>query len=228
MEPARTIAGSQTLARGLRALELVAVANDGMTIQEVADRLGVHRSIASRLLATLADFHFVMRSADGRFHLGAGVVALATGAHSTLRAVAGPIMRDLAAELDAVVALVIAEGEEALPLAMVDPPNAEYSLSYRTGTRSSSLLRGSTGAALRSVLPPRADDEPAVVEARERGYAHSFSEVVEGAYGIAAPLHGVTGLPPTCLNVVTYRADVAEAAPAPLLKSMERLAAALR
>src|SRR3954464_6088367 len=45
-------AGSQTLDRGLRALEMVAAAPAGMTMQEVADRLEVHRTIAHRLLRT--------------------------------------------------------------------------------------------------------------------------------------------------------------------------------
>ena len=44
-------AGSQTLDRGIRALEMVAAAPGGMTVQEVADRLEVHRTIAHRLLA---------------------------------------------------------------------------------------------------------------------------------------------------------------------------------
>ena len=54
-------AGSQTLDRGIRALELVAASPEGMTVQEVADRLEVHRTIAHRLLGTLADHHLVSR-----------------------------------------------------------------------------------------------------------------------------------------------------------------------
>ena len=53
MEPGTT-AGAQTLARGLSALEMVATAENGMTVQEAAERLGVHRTIASRLLGALA------------------------------------------------------------------------------------------------------------------------------------------------------------------------------
>ncbi len=42
--------GSQTLARGLAALQLVAAAPNGLTAQQVADEIGVHRTIAYRLL----------------------------------------------------------------------------------------------------------------------------------------------------------------------------------
>ena len=88
--PARTT-GSQTLDRGLRALELVAASATGLTVQDVADRLGVHRTIAHRLLATLSDHRLVARTPDGRFHAGGGLTALAQGVQSALReTVPGP------------------------------------------------------------------------------------------------------------------------------------------
>ena len=67
--------GSQTLDRGIRALEMVAAAPGGMTVQEVADRLAVHRTIAHRLLATLADHHLIARGPDNRFRAGGGLTA---------------------------------------------------------------------------------------------------------------------------------------------------------
>ena len=48
--------GSQTLARGLSALQMVADSPSGLTVQQLADRVGVHRTIAYRLLSTLAEF----------------------------------------------------------------------------------------------------------------------------------------------------------------------------
>jgi len=38
--------GSQTLARGLAALQLIAASRTGLTVQQVADDIGVHRTIA--------------------------------------------------------------------------------------------------------------------------------------------------------------------------------------
>src|SRR3954470_11815218 len=104
--------GSQTLDRGIRALELVAAAPQGMTVQEVADRLEVHRTIAHRLLATLADHHLVARGPDNRFRAGGGLTALAGGLLSTLLDTSLPIMRELAEELESTVALLVREGEE--------------------------------------------------------------------------------------------------------------------
>ena len=53
--PPTTAPGSQTLARGLNALQLVADAPAGLTVQQVAEGIGVHRTIAYRLLATLGE-----------------------------------------------------------------------------------------------------------------------------------------------------------------------------
>src|SRR3954464_4603563 len=83
-------AGSQTLDRGLRALEMVAAAPGGMAMQEVADRLEGPRTIAPRLLATLADHHLIARGPDNRFRAGGGLAALAGGLQSTALATAPP------------------------------------------------------------------------------------------------------------------------------------------
>ncbi|MFI2670701.1 helix-turn-helix domain-containing protein [Streptomyces albidoflavus] len=72
-------AGSQTLARGLLALELVAGRPRGLAVQDLAQHLGVHRTIAYRILVTLAEHHLVVRASDGRYRAGSGTVTLARG-----------------------------------------------------------------------------------------------------------------------------------------------------
>ena len=64
--------GSQTLARGLAALQLVASSRTGLTAQQVADDIGVHRTIAYRLLTTLAQYRMVAKGEDGRYRPAAG------------------------------------------------------------------------------------------------------------------------------------------------------------
>src|SRR6476620_4302029 len=126
--------GSQTLDRGLRALKMVAAAPGGMTIQEVADQLGVHRTIAHRLLGTLTDHHLIARGPDNRFRAGGGLTALASGVQSALRDTAMPIMRELADELESTVVLLVREGEEVVGIAVVSPSNSTYHLAFRTGS----------------------------------------------------------------------------------------------
>ncbi|MER5184676.1 hypothetical protein ABT009_41340 [Streptomyces sp. NPDC002896] len=51
MAESRRAAETQTLARSLRTLQFAGTAIDGLSIQEIAGELDVHRSIASRLLS---------------------------------------------------------------------------------------------------------------------------------------------------------------------------------
>ena len=62
---------SQTLSRGIRVLEILADAREPLSIDELAQRLGVHRSVAYRLLRTLEHHRLTVRDARGRIILGA-------------------------------------------------------------------------------------------------------------------------------------------------------------
>ncbi|MFE6646138.1 IclR family transcriptional regulator [Nocardioides sp. NPDC057772] len=218
--------GTQTLARGLRALELVATSTDGVSIQNVAAALGVHRTVAYRLLSTLSDFRLVTRGPDGRFLPGAGLTALSQGTLTSLREVASPLLRTLANELGSTVSLLVAEGEEAVAIAVVEPVNARYHVSFREGSRHP-LDRGSAGIALQTLSPPRPTDPTDVSRARELGFASTHGQVEPGAYGIAVPLPARSGMPAACVNVITYRADVAERALGPVRQTVAHIAEAL-
>ena len=122
---------------------MVAAAPGGMTVQEVADRLEVHRTIAHRLLATLADHHLIARGPDNRFRAGGGLAALASGLQSTLRDTAMPIMRELAEELESTVVLLVREGEEVVGIAVATPTKARVppGLSHRQPAPAGPRLR---------------------------------------------------------------------------------------
>lgn len=223
--PSRNV-GTQTLARGLRVLQIVAAAPNGVTTQDVADELELHRTIAYRILATLADFRLLVRAADGRYRIGAGLAALSQDIHRTLCGVAEAHMRTLARELQCTVSLLVAEDGEAVALAVVEPPNADYHLSFRAGSRHP-LDRGSAAAALLAAGPAQRGESENVRLVRENGYVRTFGQVEPGAYGIAAPLSPVDGAPASCLNIITNREDIAERAAEPLLTAVERIDAAL-
>lgn len=70
-------------------------------VNEIARRIGVHKSTASRILATLEAAHFVQRSPDtGRFRIGMGLIALVSPIVSSLDVVqiARPYIDRLAQE----------------------------------------------------------------------------------------------------------------------------------
>jgi len=219
-------AGSQTLDRGIRALEMVAAAPEGMTVQQVADRLDVHRTIAHRLLATLTDHDLIARGPDNRFRAGGGLAALASGLHSTLRDTAVPIMRELAEDLQSTVALLVREGEEVVAIAVATPVSAAYHLAFRTGSRHP-LGRGSAGICLLSALPGRPGERPEVTWARTQGFSVSKGEVEPGAYGLAVLIRQGGDDPNACLNLITYRDDVMARAAPVMIDGATRISALL-
>jgi DNA-binding IclR family transcriptional regulator len=219
-------AGSQTLDRGIRALEIVAATPGGMTVQEVADRLAVHRTIAHRLLVTLADHRLVARGEDNRYRAGGGLIALAGGLHSTLRDTALPIMREVAEELESTVVLLVREGEEVVGIAVASPTNSTYHLAFRTGSRHP-LGRGSAGICLLSALPPRPGERPEVTRARTQGFSVSKGEVEPGAHGLAVLIRQGDSVPTACLNLITYRDDIMAGAAPVMLDGAARISALL-
>lgn len=216
--------GNQTLTRGLIALNLVADAPSGMTANEVATELGVHRSIAYRLLQTLADHGFVSRWADGTYRGGSRLVSLSSGYLSGLRASALPEMRRLADEIGASVALFIVESGHAVAIEMVQPSVGGVHIAFGQGQRTT-LERGAAAYALGSMNAPQPDEPAGVTRAREFGYARSFDEIEQGANAVAAPIPG--SLPPACLNLITHLRERAESAGPSVVRAAQHITESL-
>lgn len=98
-KPRPSSPASQTLSRGIQILELLADARGSLAIDEVAQALGLHRSIAYRLLRTLEDHGLVVRDANGRVMLGAHMATLAAGVARDLQTEALPELTEAANEL---------------------------------------------------------------------------------------------------------------------------------
>lgn len=219
--------GNQTLARGLRVLLAVADARHGLTVQQVADELGVHRSIAYRLLQTLADFGLAARGSSGAYLPGARLATLADSYLPLLRDVTGPIMRALADRLQSSISLFVEEDGQAVAVTIVEPTTANHHLAFRPGMRTP-LNRGAAGYALLAAGPVQPGEPAAVAEARERGYARSHAEVEEGQYAVAAwvPMPGSSIR--ACLNLITYREDIADNAGPDMRRAADKVGRAFR
>ena len=157
--PAKARDGNQTLARGLRVLLAVADSKDGLSVQQVGEMLGVHRSIAYRLLQTLADFGLAARRGDGAYIPGARLATLADAYFPRLRDVAGAVMRELADRLQTTVSLFVEQGDSALAIAMVEPTTAPHHLAFRPGMRTP-LTRGAAAYAILAGGRPRRESRP--------------------------------------------------------------------
>ncbi|GAA1058000.1 transcriptional regulator [Agromyces luteolus] len=201
-------AGSQTLSRGIRVLEVLADADRNLTIDEVAAALGVHRSVAYRLVRTLEEHTLVTRDAAGRLALGTGLAALAAGVARDLQQVALPELTEVANELGMTCLIaVLADNEEAVTLLSAAPRQTMTVVSYRPGHRHP-ITRGGPGKAILLAMPEsswpvevpdalRAE----VAESRARGYALSHDEVVPSLRSVAVPLT-LPGQPPAAIAVI--------------------------
>ncbi|WP_031524725.1 IclR family transcriptional regulator [Streptomyces sp. NRRL F-5123] len=138
---------SQTLDRGLRVLKLLADTDHGLTVTELASKLGVNRTVVYRLLATLEQHSLVRRDLGGRARVGLGVLGLAHQVHPLLREAALPALRSLAEDIGATAHLTLVDGSEALAVAVVEPTWTDYHVAYRTGFRHP-LDRGAAGRAI--------------------------------------------------------------------------------
>lgn len=192
---------SQTLDRGLRALRVLGETTGGLTVTELAAALGVNRTVTYRLVATLEGHALVRRDARGRLHVGLGALRLASSVHPALREVATPVLRDLAEAVGCTAHLTIAEGDEALALAVVEPTWTDFHVSYRVGARHP--LR--QGAAGRAVLAGR---EPA-----SQPWVATYGELQPGARGVASAVRGVEGLEASVGIVTLGELDVDRVGP---------------
>jgi DNA-binding IclR family transcriptional regulator len=196
--PAET---SQTLDRGLRVLDVLASSTGGLTVTELAGRLAVNRTVVYRLVSTLEQHALVRRDPRGRLHVGLGVLHLASAVQPVLRDLAVPVLRELAEAVGCTAHLTVADGEEALALAVVEPSWTDFHVSYRVGSRHP-LSRGAAGKAI--LLGRQPDAEP---------FAVTEGELQPGARGLAVPVTGVDGLEASVGIVTIGDIDVDVVAP---------------
>ncbi|SDY34257.1 transcriptional regulator, IclR family [Modestobacter sp. DSM 44400] len=183
---------SQTLDRGLRILEQLASAATPQPVMDIAQAVGLHRSITYRLLRTLEDHQLVDRDGAGRYRLGLGLAALARGVRANLQAAALPRLNALVAETGRTAFLVVRAGNEAVTVTSVEPHDSAAHVAYRPGTRHP-VDRGAPGLALLIPESPAPEDRAELTEARRCGWASSRGEVIPGVRSVAAPVLGPEG-----------------------------------
>jgi DNA-binding IclR family transcriptional regulator len=177
---------SQTLDRGLKVLAVLAATPNGFTVTELASAVGVNRTVVYRLVTTLEQHGLARRDAAGRLHVGLGVLTLARGLQPVLRQLATPVLRALAEDLGATAHLTLADGGEALAIAVVEPSWTDFHVAYRVGARHPLQV----GAAGRAILLGRGSADGAEADR----FVQTAGELQPGARGLASPVLGVDGL----------------------------------
>src|SRR4051794_629586 len=110
-----------SVARAIALLDELGAAPDGLGVNELARRIGVNASTASRLLATLEAGRLVERAPGGPYRLGLRLVALADGVLSRLdvRELARPRLRALVAATGETATLSVPGAGEAVTVDFV-------------------------------------------------------------------------------------------------------------
>jgi DNA-binding IclR family transcriptional regulator len=107
---------ARTLVRGLRLLEAVAQAPDGLGVTEASNLLGLDKGTSSRLLKTLREMGYVkQRASDRRYVIATKVLQLARSAKDQteqFRALAMPALEEAQAESGETVHLAILDGNQ--------------------------------------------------------------------------------------------------------------------
>lgn len=217
-ETTATVSPSQTLSRGIQALEILAAAERALTIAELAGALGVHRSVAYRILRTLEDHSLLVRDDAGRVQPGPGLAVLARGVSRDLQTAALPELTQLANSLNMTAFVAVWDHQDCVTLVTVEPRHSAATLAQHPGTRHPVNI-GAPGIAIQSTmsedewasLAPGLPYRPEAVEARRLGYAASHDEVIAGLSSLAAPVQ-VPGGRPAAIAVVYIRREQDQAA----------------
>lgn len=192
-------AGSQTLARGIQALVLIGEAAAPVTVPAIAVELGIHRSMAYRLVKTLEQHGLVERSADGTLAIGTRLLGIVRNVARDLQSAAMPELLRAANELEVTVFLVGFDGEAAVTIASAEPWRSGAPVGQRPGTRHP-VDRGAPGRIIRSQLQP--DRFPP-----ER-FEVSRDEVFHGLTSVAVPLRAPDGRPVSIAALFLSSRDV--------------------
>jgi DNA-binding IclR family transcriptional regulator len=200
----------QTVDRALRILQSFEDDGEARSVSEIASRLGVHRSTASRLAGTLAARGFLERVPDGdSFQLGPqlGRLGLLAVGERSLVDVARKPMEGLAASTGETVTLAIRQGNEAATVAQVD---ARYVVGVKNwvGRRTplhctsdgkvllafgDEVLSGALPKLTSRTITSKLELEQQLAVIRERGWASAIGEFEDELHGVAAPIFEASG-----------------------------------
>lgn len=210
-------------------LEIISSSGEPLAMSAIAEALHVHRSTASRLLATLTERGMTARDAVTlRYRLGPGLIALAGAAleRNLLAEIARPVLEEVARETREAVALSVWNKDCAVDIA-VEPGLELITFSPTLGMRNPAFCTA-TGRVFLARLPAadrarilgrkltpytpativdRQALEAALDEVRRTGVAIAIDEFMENLCAVGVPVGKCDEMPVAALVVAvpTFR-----------------------
>lgn len=201
----------QSVARGLKIMEMLAASTDTVSVTELADALGIDKSSASRLVQTLANHGYAEQDPQSRrYRLGPQVVRLSRSllTRMPLRNEADPFLHNLVNRTGECAHLAILAQNQALYIDQVESP-ASLRVTTGVGTLAplhctalgKSLLAFSAEAVfpseMRAFTPRTITDVETLrhhlEQVRQQGYAVDDEEYDFGVRCVAAPVFDYRG-----------------------------------
>lgn len=177
----------QTLERGIHALELIAKQHGQMNVAQLAEQLGINRTIAYRITRTLSSLGYIKSNDQQLLELSSKVINLYQCFEMTIPASAQQVLNELSLQTQASASLVIAEGTDCVVVKTASAGAAYLKINYQLGSRHSIGIAAS-GIALASTYPPQAQESAAIQTARQLGYAYSKGALQAGIVGLFIPI----------------------------------------
>jgi IclR family KDG regulon transcriptional repressor len=194
-----------------------------LTLTQISERVGMHKSTVYRLLATMEHKRFVQRLDDATYRLGLGLVELGFSVlkSNNIHRQALPHMQRLAAEYRENVDLGILDGTHVLYLQVIESQQ-RVKIASAPGQRLPAFCTA-TGKAFLAYLPDRqvqsilkadhhkytqhtttliSEIRQQLQLTRERGFAISEQEFEDGINAVAAPILDANQYPVAAMAIV--------------------------
>jgi IclR family transcriptional regulator, KDG regulon repressor len=209
----------RTLERAFAVISCFSPTQPSLTLQEIADRIGLAKSTTFRLVGTLERLGYLVRLPDLRYSLSHEFVRLGAVANRTLdvKQLLRPVLEELVQASGENVSLNSVQGQyrhcvdvarSKAPLIGMNRPGEALPLGL--GAASMVLMAYLPRATLREVIGPAAaavgcsvkELESILHVTREQGYAVSHGGGVRALTGISAPIFEADGSVKYALTVV--------------------------
>ena len=220
-EPAGRTRTIQSVDRATALLKAIADSTHPPTVVELAERTGLNRSTAWRLLATLDAHGLVERDpVCQRYSVGYAILRIAASAeHDSIVRRARPVLDQLAEDTGEAVNLALAKGVHLVYVDQVDPPqilaptwhgrhvplhatsSGKAFLAYLDPAERDGLLGERLEAFTKTTITDRVRLEADLDNARRNGYAVSLGELEESLYGASSAVLSEQGRPLAVVSV---------------------------
>jgi len=207
--------GTSVIVNAIAVLRTFTADEPLLGVTEIANRVGLHKSTVSRILATFEQERLVERDPETRrFRLGLGLIAVAGPLLAELeeRRVAYPVLRELAEQTGETSALMVWNGAESMCVEQI-PSHHQIKHTTPLGARYKDAMSASVQvflaaepaervrALLRSgeISFPGLDDagldgyQAKLQDAAERGWAINYGESSIDEVGVSAPVYDHRG-----------------------------------